>query len=452
MNEEKINELFKLFLESFAELILVDETGKIVYMNDQYAKLFDLEEPYPIGKPIKGNLPYELLSQVLSSGNDDICGYANVRNKSIITNRIVLRQGSKIAGGAAYSVFGSTISEKKLMEKIEFLQKMLQAYRQNDRLPKKPKYNIDNIITKNPKMLELVKTTERIAQTKSNVLIYGESGTGKELFAHSIHGLSYRNRGPFIVVNCAAIPENLLESELFGYAEGAFTGALKGGKKGKIEQADGGTLFLDEINSLPLSLQPKLLRAIQEHEVQKISGDSKEIDVRFVFTSNQDLHTLVQQGAFREDLYYRISVIELTIPPLRDRLEDIPLLTKHFIKKFASYLDLNISDISVEALDMLIEYDWPGNVRELSNAVERALLFCSGDILQKENFSTIQMKTTTKRAPHLKGFSIKEARENAEKTAILRALEQTGGNRNAAAKLLEIDRSILYDKMKKYAL
>jgi len=242
----------------------------------------------------------------------------------------------------------------------------------------------------------------------------------------------------------------LLESELFGYAEGAFTGALKGGKKGKIEQADGGTLLLDEVNSMPLQLQAKLLRVVQEKEIQVVGGKTKEVDVRFVFTTNQDLVEMVKEGKFREDLYYRINVVELRIPPLRQRKGDIPLLVNHFIEKLNEELGSRITGVDQKALDLLESYQWPGNIRELENMIERAFNYSNSGELSVEDFERLRLKISIAEKKLENNFTLRGAREEAEKLAILRALKQTKGNKKKAADLLDIDRSILYDKMKRY--
>ncbi|WP_312047536.1 sigma 54-interacting transcriptional regulator, partial [Anaerotignum sp.] len=244
----------------------------------------------------------------------------------------------------------------------------------------------------------------------------------------------------------------LLESELFGYAEGAFTGAMKGGKKGKIEQADGGTLLLDEINSMPFQLQAKLLRVVQEKEIQVIGGKNKEIDVRFVFTTNQDLGEMVKEGKFRDDLYYRINVVELRIPPLRQRKGDISLLVNHFIEKLNEELGSHILGVDQKALHLLESYQWPGNIRELENMIERAFNYANSGELSVEDFERLRLKMNISEMKQEDTFTLRAAREEAEKLAILRALKQTKGNKKKAAELLDIDRSILYDKMRRYTI
>ncbi|MDK2909426.1 MAG: sigma-54 dependent transcriptional regulator, acetoin dehydrogenase operon transcriptional, partial [Bacteroidales bacterium] len=245
------------------------------------------------------------------------------------------------------------------------------------------RFSFDDIIALSPTMIELVEYAKKIADSPSSVLITGESGTGKEVFAQSIHQASSRKDAGFVAINCGAISPTLIESELFGYEEGAFTGARKGGRPGKFELADKGTLFLDEIGEMPPEMQVKLLRAIQEGRITRVGGQKEiPVDVRIIAATNRNLLQLVQEGKFREDLFYRLNVINLVIPPLRERLEDLPLLAEHFINKINKRLGKSIRGVSKDAIKVLREYKWPGNVRELENVFERAILLCQGDIIQ----------------------------------------------------------------------
>lgn len=286
------------------------------------------------------------------------------------------------------------------------------------------------------------------------MLITGKSGTGKEVFAGAIHNLSSRRDNAFIRLNCAAIPDSLLESELFGYEGGAFTGALRGGKIGDFEAANGGTLFLDEVDSLSINMQAKLLRAIQEREIKKV-GSTKPIpiDVRFIFATNKDLHQMVKDGAFREDFYYRINVINLHLPPLRDRREDIRPLVNNFIEKLNRELGRNVREVTPEAMAMLEAYDWPGNIRELENCVERAFNYVTGSVVEARHIVLPGQESLRAQPPAVPGGeTLKEVRARAEKAAIQQMLQACGGNKKETAERLGIDRSILYDKMKRYGL
>jgi two-component system response regulator AtoC len=292
----------------------------------------------------------------------------------------------------------------------------------------------------------------KAAQFKTTVLILGDSGTGKELIARAIHFEGSRSHMPLVPVNCGGIPETLLESELFGYKKGAFTGADKN-KKGLFQEADGGTIFLDEIGELPLALQVKLLRVLQEDEVRMI-GDSKsmKIDVRVIAATAKDLEEEVKKGAFREDLFYRLNVLPIKVPPLRDRAEDIPLLCDHFIERFNSRLNKKIEGIAPAAMSHLLEYAWPGNVRELENMIERALVLAEDSLLQPDHFpAEISRKFGGDQMNELfDGHSLKAAQKFIEKRLITKALRKTGGNRTQAARLLEISHPSLLSKIKLY--
>ncbi|MBN1551572.1 sigma 54-interacting transcriptional regulator [bacterium] len=304
-------------------------------------------------------------------------------------------------------------------------------------------YSFRDIISRNPQMMELFEILPEIAQSDVTILVSGESGTGKELVARAIHDLSLRRNHPFIAVNCGAIPETLMESELFGYRKGAFTGAQHH-KPGRFKLADKGTLFLDEISELSLTLQVKLLRAIETKKYEPLGAVSQETaDVRIVTATNKNLEQLVNDGGFREDLYYRVNVISIELPPLRDRLEDIPLLVDFFIQKFNSLQHKSIEGISDDALSLLMRYDYPGNVRELQNFVERAFVLCRGDTLEKKYFPE-KLHALDEKEEMLQEGSLSDV----EAAAIKAALRRHGGRKQDAARELGIHRTTLYRKMK----
>ncbi|MDY0040430.1 MAG: sigma-54 dependent transcriptional regulator [Desulforhabdus sp.] len=308
----------------------------------------------------------------------------------------------------------------------------------------------DVILHKSGEMAELINLAGRIAPSSTSVLLQGETGTGKELFAKLIHSLSPKAEGPLIAVNCAAIPEPLLESELFGHEKGAFTGAVQR-RIGRFEQADGGTLFLDEIGELTMPVQSKLLRFLQEREFQRLGGNKTlHADVRIISATHQELEAKVSEGSFREDLFYRINVITMKIPPLRERRVDIPLLAEHFIQRFAEQNRKQIEGMSREARDLLIRYDYPGNVRELENIIERAVVICRGSILVAEDFP-FRQPTNEKAtdAQYAKG-KLQDAVEALERRLIRIALEEAGQNQTRAAKSLGLSERMLRYKLKKY--
>ncbi len=322
------------------------------------------------------------------------------------------------------------------------------------------------IIGASPSLIDVYSVLDRVADTPTTVLVTGESGTGKELVARALHENSSRRERPFIKVNCAAIPRDLMESELFGYERGAFTGAV-GSKPGRFELASGGTLFLDEVGSIPVEMQVKLLRALQESEFERVGGvKTIRVDVRLVAATNTDLKKEIAAGAFREDLYYRLNVVPIRLPPLRERREDIPLLVQHFVDKFNARLHKAVSGAEDQALEALSNHPWPGNIRELENVIERAVLFCDGTALRLSDLPA-EIQRTEERRPDVPstrpprasaGLSdglkeqVKAAMSRLERELIVKALEQTGGNVTHAARLLKISRKGLQLKMKELGL
>ena len=308
------------------------------------------------------------------------------------------------------------------------------------------RYEFENIIGKSKKMQEVMEQISRTAEIDSNVCIYGETGTGKELIAKSSHLLSSRKEKIFVAINCAAIPEGLLEAELFGYEKGAFTGAVKN-KKGLFAQADGGTIFLDEISEMSESMQAKLLRVLQEKEFHPLGAEkSIKVDVKIIAATNKNLEDEVKSRNFREDLFYRIHVIPVYIPPLRERKEDIPLLVDHFMKKFAGNMKKEIKGISTPALQKLLSYEWPGNVRELENSIEYAVAMTTGDIIGED----LILQTKTVEQGELK--PLKEAKNEFEKKYISNLISLTRGNVSKASRLAGKYRSDFYDLLKKHNL
>src|SRR5262249_40126364 len=305
---------------------------------------------------------------------------------------------------------------------------------------------IDGIIGSSPEMLRVLRDIEKIAPTNVAVLLRGESGTGKELLARAVHKLSVRTHEPFVPINCAAIPETLLESELFGYEKGAFTGALKQ-TIGKIESANHGTLFLDEIGDVPLPMQVKLLRFLQDQVVERIGGrNSVQVDARIVCATNQDLEQLMADGHFREDLYYRINEVTVQVPPLRERASDAVVLASFFLTRFAAENGRAARGFSAAALAALRDHQWPGNVRELENRIQRPVVMTDGPLLSAADlgFATVGQETQS--------LTIRDARARAEREALQLALAQTGSNLSKAAKLLGISRPTLYDLMQQHQI
>ncbi len=312
-------------------------------------------------------------------------------------------------------------------------------------------YRFHDLVSKNARMAELFDLVREVASQRSTVLIQGESGTGKELVARAIHYSGERGTRPFVAVSCAALAETLLESELFGHERGSFTGAVAQ-KKGKVELADGGTLFLDEIGDISPKLQVDLLRVLQERRFFRVGGTSEiQVDVRVIAATHRDLQADVREGQFRDDLFYRLNVINIRIPPLRERREDVPLLAQEFLDRLSHELGREVSGISDEALRLLMDHDWPGNVRELENAVERALVTCKSGVLAAEDFAFLRRDAGFPVGPGL-GLPAGLTLQEIEKQYIAATLQRTQGNIKAAADALGIDRSTLYEKIRRYEI
>jgi DNA-binding NtrC family response regulator len=304
------------------------------------------------------------------------------------------------------------------------------------------------IITKNKEMHRLLEQSRDIADSQASIFIQGESGTGKELFARHIHNHSNRRHKPFVAINCSALPETLLESELFGHEKGSFTGAVTS-KKGKFELANHGTMLLDEISEMDIQLQSKLLRVLQEREIDRIGGmEPIPVDVRIIATTNRDIEKQIRDGRFREDLFYRLNVVPFHLPPLRDKRDDIPLLAQHFIEKYNRLDGRNVKGLTEEVVELLMQKPWKGNVRELENVIERALLMCKGDLIQKDDLLTHDKSDAAEdvKLPFVPTVSLKEM----EKKVIFSALDQTDGNRTRAADILGISVRTLRNKLNEY--
>lgn len=337
------------------------------------------------------------------------------------------------------------LEHKKVNQENKILKKQLKA-----------KYGFENIVGTSAGLKNVFDLVQRVADTDSTVLILGESGTGKELVARAIHYNSGRSQRPIVPVNCAAIPENLLESELFGHVKGAFTGAVTT-RMGRFEMADGGTLFLDEIGDMSPKLQVKLLRVLQERRFEAVgSNRSVEVDVRIITATNKNLEEGVAEGWFREDLFYRLNVIPIKIPPLRERKDDIPLFVKHFVKKYSEEHQAPAPEINSAVMEQLMEYAWPGNVRELENLVERMVILHPGQTIPPDSLpirvNQVPEKITTSVQIPEEGISFKNVVNDFENELILKALEKTSGNKNKAATLLKLNRTTLVEKIKKRQL
>jgi two-component system NtrC family response regulator len=346
------------------------------------------------------------------------------------------------------------LDELEIVVKKALEQKQLVSENRELRRQLAERYHFHEIISGSAEMEEVINTAGRAARSKATVLIQGESGTGKELIARAIHYASSRKDAPFVAVNCAALSENLLESELFGHERGAFTGA-DAQRKGRFEQADGGTLFIDEVGDISVGAQVKLLRVLQEQQFERVGGNETiQVDVRVIAATNQNLEEMMRQGSFREDLFYRLNVISIPIPPLRERKDDIPPLISHFIHKYAGENDKEIEEVSKEAMDVLIRYDYPGNVRELGNAIERAVVMARGTLVASEDLPIHLRSPQSERESSYesRGRSLTETLEDLERHLITDALAKTDGNQSKAAEELGISERNLRYRIKKYGI
>lgn len=441
--------LLKTVMETTDDaLVYVDKNGYIKLFNQSYADFLEIKIEDAIGKHVTEVIENTRMHIVAESGIPEYEDVQKIKGQNMIATRIPVFVNGQVVGAVGKVLFKDINELKYLYKKVSRIEKELKLYKNEFSIANSARYNLNDIIGQSKSIVELKDFTRKIAKTNSNVLILGESGTGKELFAHAIHNNSHRAKYPFIKVNCAAIPYELLESELFGYEEGSFTGAKRGGKIGKIQAADGGTIFLDEIGELPLNMQVKLLRFIQDKEIQKIGSiHSEKVDVRIIAATNKNLEEMIEDGLFRLDLYYRLNVVTIKIPPLRRRREDIELISRNLIDKISRKNNIRVEGISDDALEYLKKYDWPGNIRELENIIERAINILDGESMIKPKHLPFNIRRVMKNKVVRE---LKEVVEEAEKQAIIDSLIVSKGNRTLAAKNLGISRTSLYEKMAKY--
>lgn len=450
-NISQVSNIMEGLLQDFVTLI-TDRDGNILYIHDNYAEILGVNPQEAVGKYCCDIIPNSRMHIVAKSGKSELGSAFRMKNGEYsVVNRLPIKKNGKIVGVVCFVLFSTIMMTtaqsvniiKHLRDEISQFEPELSGFL-------RAKYSIDQIIGDAASMRTIKDSVYKIAQTKSTVLISGETGTGKELFAHAIHKISPRSQHPLVMVNCAAIPAELFEAELFGYEEGAFTGARKQGKVGKFELANKGTLVLDEIHQMPLTMQPKLLRVLQEKEIVRVGSNKPiTIDIRLIFITNKNLFDLVKKGEFREDLYYRINIVPIEVPPLRERLEDLPELTEVLINKINCNLGLKISGIDKNVLDLFRLHDWPGNVRELEHTLERAANIVLSGPLTIGCFKNLVSRLQTT-PPKAINSTLVSAKCNVERERIIEALLETEGNVMAASNRLRVSRSALYDKIKRY--
>ncbi|WP_291966535.1 sigma 54-interacting transcriptional regulator [Caloramator sp.] len=429
----------------------LDKDGRIVYINRCFLEFLGLNEDDVLGRVVTEVEPTSKFLETLKYRQAEVAKRHVFSNgKEAIVHRIpIIDEKDNLIGGFGMLLFDDYEKLKQVTEQIEKIHKELNLYKNEIAKMNRAKYSLDDIIGESKPMKQAKSKVKKLARVNSNILIIGESGVGKELFAHAIHNESERNEFPFVSINCSAIPENLLEAEFFGYEDGAFTGARKGGNIGKFELANGGTIFLDEIGDMPLYMQAKLLRVLQEKEVVRIGSNKVvKLDVRVICATHKNLEQLVDEGKFREDLYYRLNVLSLDIPPLRQRREDIPLLVQRFVEKFYKETGL-YREIPEEVMNILCNYDWPGNIRELKNIVER-ICVNADDTEVTVNDLPASILNKTFRIEHKKNQGLREIMESIEKEIIISTLKECNNNKSLAASKLNIPRASLYRKIEEY--
>ncbi|PDY45259.1 sigma-54-dependent Fis family transcriptional regulator [Bacillus pseudomycoides] len=463
---ETIISRYENALNLLSECILgVNEQGVVNFLSGAYAQFLGIDDPKEaIGKHCTEVVENTRMHIIVKTGQVEIGHIQRINNRNIVATRIPIVKDGKIIGAIGKIMFHDIQQFKVLADQISAMESKLSYYQTELKRLQEGRLSFQSIIGESAKMKEVKTMALKVSKSRSTVLIRGESGTGKELFAHAVHRASPRARGSFIRLNCAAIPRDLLEAELFGYEEGAFTGAKKGGKPGKIELAHKGTLFLDEIGDMSLDMQVKLLRVLQEKEIERIGGTKiQKIDVRFIAATHRNFREMVQRGEFREDLYYRLNVFAIDIPPLRERKEDMIHITEFLIQKLNGELGSSVLSLDERVRDIFMEHDWPGNIRELENVLERAMNVVEGTIIQVPHLPVYLRKKdleeelyheifTADQEKNEMSYSLQTEVESAEKRVITRALEKTAGNRKEAAELLGIHRASLYRKIERYGM
>jgi transcriptional regulator with PAS, ATPase and Fis domain len=445
------NKILETIIDTAYEwIVAVDHKGKIMYMNKNYCDFLEVNREEVIGTHVTKVIENTRMHIVVQTGEEEIGSPHYIKGNYMIANRIPIYSDHTIVGAVGAVIFKDTKALNKMNSHIKSLMSQLQTYIEDWQENNGAKYTLNDIKTVSKQVLELKEKVKNIASGDISVLIRGESGTGKELFAHSIHQLSERSQNPFIKINCGAIPEHLLESELFGYEEGAFTGAKKGGKKGKFVLAHGGTIFLDEVGDMPLNMQIKLLRVLQEKEVEPVGAVKPiPVDVRVIAATNRPLEQMIEENRYREDLFYRINVIPFRIPPLRERPEDIGPLTQFFVEKVSKRTGKRITAIDDEVMNIFNQHQWPGNLRELENVVEAAIHLTSGE---KIVISSLPDYLVDDPKLLIGQKTLKEILEDTEKRVLEKTLQKYSDDKQLAAKALGISKSSMYEKLKKLKL
>jgi len=457
--EKEISELkylvtsLELILNNvYSGIIFCDRKCNIVFMNHVYAELLGVDENEAVGKSIYEFFPDSRLPFVVSSGKAELGQQCSLRGKiPFLVNRLPIKRGNETIGIILQSIFRDYASFKELVTRLNLLESKVRFYKRELSSLLSAKFTFDDIVGESSTICETKTICAKYAKTEAPILILGATGTGKELFAHAIHTESKRAAATFVCVNCAAIPKDLLESELFGYAPGAFTGAKQKGKAGKIEIAHRGTLFLDEMADLPLNAQAKLLRVLESKTIERV-GDLKpvEVDFRLIAATNKDLRGMMSRNEFREELFYRLNTMTISVPPLSERKGDIPLLLTHFLNAMGKPK----IRCTAGAMDILQRYPWPGNVRELKNVIERAVSLIDGNTIDVEHLPSeiIILQCDIRQTSNKTGRLLSKELYRCEHHILVEALKLSKGNMSKTARFLGISRSAFYEKCKKHNL
>ncbi len=425
--------------------IAIDQQCRIVWLSEQYREFLDLPSDAVLtGLTVEEILPTTQLPRVVKTGQPSFLDLMQINNRWCAVTRLPLKNPDGSVFGAIGFIFYDNLNNlQPLFDKFARLKKQLVS----ENLLRTSKYELDDLIGNSTPLLKIKRQALRAAQLDTTILLLGETGTGKELLAQGIHNASPRRDGPFVGINMAALPESLVESELFGAVAGAFTGASKSGRQGKIQLAAGGTLFLDEIADISAAIQAKLLRVLQEREVEALGSNRLEkVDVRIIAATSRNLKQLVDEGLFREDLYYRLNVLPLRLPALRDRQSDIPALCTHLLQKISQDSGLPALNLSNEAIDWLQQYQWPGNVRELHNRLERACVMAEQEVIYPDDLGADDIAQST---PFCADNHLTQSRDKAELQTLQQALQQCQHNKTRAAKQLGISRATLYNRIRR---
>ena len=448
--------LFERLDSLYEGALAVDQHARIIWINDKYAKKLGLESAEQgLGREVEEVIPNSLMRQVVQSGEPILLDIMEFGDEQFVVTRMPLNDESgRVIGAIGFVLYDRLQYLKPLVTKFAHMQAELTSAQQRIAEGRRARYTFASLVGASPACVELKRQARRAAQLDTTVLLLGETGTGKELLAHAIHAASPRAEKPFIAMNVAAVPETLMEAEFFGAAAGAYTGADRKGRAGKFKLADGGTLFLDEVGDMPMAVQAKLLRALQEQEIEPLGSNKVlKVDVRVITATSMDLEALIKKSRFRSDLYYRLNVLSIKLPPLRERLQDVDALCELILAQIAERTGMPQREISSDALAALGTYGWPGNIRELRNVLEKTVMLSDDRRLDTRHFAAVLpvsgQADTAARSP---ARSLSETVAGAERSAIMAALEAAHGNKSLAAQTLGVSRATLYEKLAQLGL